>query len=327
MSAMSCCGIAVVALIAILAYPLYWVWIPPQMHEVKGKCAVITGTSSGLGIDIAKALAAEGISQMILTARRVDKLHEVAANLTKTYPSVKFHPVGSDVTSDEDNAKLVVIAQEKFGDCPVILVNNAGVESWAHFDKMSKKKIDQMLDINLKAAIHLTHDFIPSMIQSGGHIVSIGSIAGKIAAYAMHVYSGSKFGILGFNMGLRAEAKLKKWPVTVHTVMPGFVKDAGMAEDMAKMAGRPLEDVTNVYGCSYPSETGDAVVNSIKYDHPEWVVNSKPSRIFALVREMFPRFMDVLAIPFNAETQKVTFFFFAKMDAEAAAEAAARAEA
>merc|ERR1739848_531919 len=154
---MSCCGIAVVALIAILAYPLSWLWIPPQMHEVKGKCAVITGTSSGLGIDIAKALAAEGISQMILTARRVDKLHEVAANLTKTYPSVKFHPVGSDVTSDEDNAKLVVIAHEKFGDCPVILVNNAGVESWAHFDKMSKKKIDQMLDINLKAAIHLTH--------------------------------------------------------------------------------------------------------------------------------------------------------------------------
>jgi len=294
--------------------------MPPQMHEVKGKCAVITGTSSGLGIDIAKALAVEGVSQMILTARRVEKLNEVAADLTKTYPSVKFHAVRSDVASDEDNAKLVDTAKEKFGDCPVILVNNAGVETWTHFDKMSKKKIDQMIDINLKAAIHLTHDFIPSMIQKGGHIVTIGSVASKIAAYGTHVYSASKFGVLGFNMGLRAEATIKNWPVTVHTVMPGAVKDAGMANNMATQIGKPLEDFTDVYGSSYSSETGSAVVNSIKYDHPEWVVNSVPARGLALVREMFPRFMDIIAVPFDEKTQKAKDWLFAKMDAEAAAD-------
>lgn len=285
------CGI----LLAILAYPLYYWWMPPLAYEVKGKCAVVTGTSSGLGVDIAKALAAEGVSKLILTARRVDKLQAVAEEISKAYPATSVFPVASDVTKDEDNQKLVKTAAEKFGECPIILVNNAGVESWVHFEKTSKAKLDSMLDINLKAVIHLTHDFVPTMIKSGGHIVSIGSVAGKLSTMGLPTYSASKFGVWGFMQGLRAEMRIKKHPVTAHTVMPGFVKGAGMAVDMAKQANVGMEACTDfAFGWSYPPDTGAAVVGAIKYDHPEWIVNNIPSRMLALLREAFPRLIDIL---------------------------------
>jgi short-subunit dehydrogenase len=313
MSAASCCGIFVIAIVAILAYPLYWVWMPPQVHDVKGKCAVVTGTSSGLGIDIAKALAAEGVAQLILTARRVEKLNNVAAEIAKAYPFVKVHPVGADVSSDEDNIRLVATAMEKFGECPVILVNNAGVETWPHFDKVPLKMLDQMIDINLKAPIHLTHAFLPSMIKTGGHIVNIGSISSKLSVYGTETYAASKFGILGFGQGLRTEMRIKKFPVSVHTVMPGFVKAAGMAEDLAKATGHKLEDCTDLYGYSYPADTGAAVIGSVKYDHPEWIVNSFPTRVLVTIGEMFPRFIDFLVVP-NELNQKCTDFIFDIMD-------------
>lgn len=284
-----------VGLIAVLAYPLYWVWMPPQVHELKGKCAVVTGTSQGLGVAIAQELAKAGVSKLVLTARRLEKLTAVTEELSKTYPSVKVVPVQGDVSSDEDNARLVATALEIFGEqCPIILVNNAGAESMLHFAKAPLKKIDQMLDVNLKGAIHLTHAFLPSIIKASGHVVNIASIGGKLAPLGFQTYSATKFGLMGFGQGLRGEMRYNKHPVTVHTVCPGFVKEAGMAHDLAASVGSSLQACNDLYGESYPHHTGTAVVKSIMYDHPEWIVNSKPTRALAVIREAFPRFMDLL---------------------------------
>lgn len=305
------CGIFV----AMLAYPLCYWWMPPLAYEIKGKCAVVTGTSSGLGIEIAKALAAEGVSKLILTARRVDKLTAVAEEISKAYPATSVFPVKHDVSKDEDNKNLFTTAMKKFGSCPIILVNNAGVESWVHYHKTSKQKIDAMLDINVKGVLHLTHDFLPAMIKSGGHIVTIGSVSGKVSTTGMGTYSATKFAVLGFMQGLRAEMRLQKYPVTAHTVMPGFVKGSGMAADMVKETGIAMEDCTDTaFGWSWPQDTGAAVVGSIKYDHPEWIVNNIPVRMLALLREAFPRLMDVLfTIPIMDPCRK---FMFKVMDAQ-----------
>jgi len=267
--------------------------MPPQVHEVQGKCAVVTGTSQGLGVAIANALAKEGVSKLILTARRIEKLTAVADDISKAYPSVQVFPVQSDVSSDEDNEKLVATALEKFGEaCPIILVNNAGTESMVHFAEAPVKKMDAMLDVNLKAPIHLTHAFLPSIIKASGHVVNIGSVSSKVAGLGFQGYAASKFGLLGFSQGLRGEMRYKKLPVTVHTVMPGFVKEAGMASNMGSTTGANIQDCHDVYGESYPHHTGAAVVNSIKYDYPEWIVNSVPLRALVIAKEAFPRTAD-----------------------------------
>lgn len=289
------CAAIIFALLAVLAYPLYLVWMPPLVYELQGKCAVVTGTSQGLGVAIAHALAKEGVSKLILTARRVEKLTAVADEISKAYPSVQVLPVQSDVSSDEDNEKLVATALETFGEaCPIILVNNAGVESMLHFAEAPVKKIDAMLDVNLKAPIHLTHAFLPSIIKASGHVVNVGSVISKLAGLGFTTYAASKFGLLGFSQGLRGEMRYKKHPVTVHTVMPGLVKEAGMSKDMGATTGANIQDCHDMYGESYPHHTGAAVVNSIKYDHPEWIVNSVPVRVLAIAKEAFPRTWDFM---------------------------------
>lgn len=317
MSALSCCSICCAILVALFAYPLYWVWMPPLAHEIKGKCAVVTGTSSGLGIDVAKALANEGVSKLILTARRIDKLQAVANDMSKQYPSISVYPVQSDVTSDEDNEKLVATARDKFGqECPIILVNNAGVEKWVHIEKTTKGNLDFMLDVNLKAAIHLTVDFLPFVIKSGGHVVFMGSVVSKVSGMGVHTYAASKFGLLGFAQGLRSEMRKKNYPVTVHTIMPGFVKNSGMAEDVAKEAGVTLDSVTEQAGYCFPEDVGNAVVGSIKFDHPEWVVNTVPTRVLAIVSEIFPRTLDLMDTMQDEGSKKIQKFFYAIMDTQ-----------
>jgi short-subunit dehydrogenase len=223
--------------------------------------------------------------------------------------------VQGDVSKDEDNARLVARALEIFGEgCPIILVNNAGVESALHFDKAPVKKIDQMLDINLKGTIHLTHAFLPSLIKSSGHVVNIASILGKVSAMGVHIYSATKFGLIGFGQGLRMEMKYNKHPVTVHTVCPGIVKEAGMADVAATSAGGNLQDCLDLYGDSYPHHTGVAVVKSIQHDHPEWIVNSRPVRALAVIREAFPRFMDFLGGLTDEGSRKCNAFVRKAMD-------------
>ncbi|CAE8613180.1 unnamed protein product [Polarella glacialis] len=149
-----------------------------------------------------------------------------------------------------------------------MLVNNAGVESFLHMELQSAKpKIDQMIDINIRGLIHLTNDFLPMLIKSGGHIVNIASVAGKVPGIAVSVYSATKYAVVGFPLNLRADMRHRKLGVSVHCVMPGFVKEAGMADDMGKQIGLPLESITDLAGFSRPIDTANAVVEAIKYDH------------------------------------------------------------
>merc|ERR1719469_1538624 len=124
-------------------------------------------------------------------------------------------------------------------------------------------------------------------------------MASKLSGVGSHVYAATKFGVLGFSQGLRMEMRHKKYPVTVHTVMPGFVKNSGMAEDMARDAGVELDRLTDLNGYSFPEDIGNAVVGSIKFDHPEWLVNSVPLRSLAILKEIFPRLFDAIGMMEN----------------------------
>ncbi|CAE8664533.1 unnamed protein product [Polarella glacialis] len=288
--------------------------MPPQVHEVKGKCAVVTGASTGIGVQIAHVLAFEGISKLVITARSKEKLDAVAANITKHYPKTQVFAAKSDVSKPEDRTALAETVAKTFGSCPTILVNNAGIESFLHMELQSAKpKIDQMIDINIRGLIHLTNDFLPMLIKSGGHIINIASISGKVPGIGANVYSATKYAVIGFSLNLRADMRRRKLGVSVHCVMPGVVKEAGKADDMGKQIGLPLEFTTDLAGFSHPIDTANAVVEAIKYDHPELIVNSLPLWPILAIHSIFPRLFDFayeLPLPslqrFNAFVDKVT---------------------
>lgn len=317
-SCFCCCSSFGIIFLAMLAQPLYYFWMPPQMYEIQGKCALVTGASKGLGVDIARGLAAEGVTKLAITARSMDKLKAVAAKLSQEYPNTEVFVIEADHSKDKDNEEVVKTTLSKFGpSCPLILVQNAGVESLFLFEKATKAKIDSMLDINLKAPIYLLHGMLPSMIKSSGHVVFINSVGGKLSLPGMNIYSASKFGLAGFAWGLRNDMKARDLPVTIHSIHPGWVRGEGMAVDIAKQIGMPLNILTDAFGYSDPPDTAAAVIEAIKYNHPEIIVNKPvymeylpmiPFRLLHAVGCTFPRFFDkLLYLPLPGFSKVVDF--------------------
>jgi short-subunit dehydrogenase len=185
-----------------------------------GLHVILTGASSGIGEATARTLAGAG-HRLVLAARRAELLEKLVQDLN---PSGKrVIGVVCDVTKPEDLENLVARARAEFG--PVqVLVNNAGVDSggqkWWTADS---SEIHKVLHTNLAAVFELTRLVLPEMLeQSNGHIVNVGSVAGRMGVSSL--YSASKFGVRGFSLSLRRE--LLGTGVNVSLVAPGFIRTA-----------------------------------------------------------------------------------------------------
>lgn len=193
------------------------------------RVVVLTGASSGIGLATARELAARGHS-LVLAARRADQLNALAHELDPSGSRVIAVP--TDVTDDASRRALIDAATEHFGRIDV-LINNAGVTVergwwWDDPDPL------RVLRVNLESPIELVRLALPEMRSRGsGHIINIGSVAGRAATNGM--YSASKFGIRGFSHGLRRE--LLGSGVSVSLVSPGFVKSEMTANARLPMPG------------------------------------------------------------------------------------------
>ncbi|MDV6374487.1 SDR family NAD(P)-dependent oxidoreductase [Deinococcus arenicola] len=193
------------------------------------RVVVLTGASSGIGLATARELAARG-HLLVLAARRADQLTALARELDPSGSRVVAVP--TDVTDDASRRALIQTATEHFGRIDV-LINNAGVTIekgwwWADPDPL------RVLRVNLEAPIELVRLVLPEMRTRGsGHIVNIGSVAGRAATNGM--YSASKFGIRGFSHGLRRE--LLGSGVSVSLVSPGFIRSEMTASARLPMPG------------------------------------------------------------------------------------------
>lgn len=179
--------------------------------------AAVTGASSGIGAATAKVLANAGFS-VVLLARRVDRLKKLATELTREF-NVDVEAVALDVT---DRKAVEAWAQKA---PPVqVLVNNAGLAKG--LDKMQDAKIDDwetMIDTNVKGLLYLTRALLPGMIERGdGHIVNIGSVAGRWVYPGGGVYCASKFAVRALSEGLRID--LMGTAIRVTNIEPGMVQ-------------------------------------------------------------------------------------------------------
>ena len=177
------------------------------MAGLEGRTAIVTGASSGIGAAIARALAAEG-ARVAGGARRVDRLEtEIQLELDVTAPSI--------------SERFVDEAVRELGGLD-ILVNNAGLGLGRDpFDNSSEEDEETVLETNVHGLLRMTRLCLPH-IRDGGHIVNMGSIAGRQAYENAAVYVASKFAVRGFTYALRED--LLGRPIHLTTVDPGLVE-------------------------------------------------------------------------------------------------------
>jgi NADP-dependent 3-hydroxy acid dehydrogenase YdfG len=183
--------------------------------------ALITGASAGIGQATALELAKKGFS-LCLVARRQDRLEGVQAEILKKYPACKVILGAFDITKPELVAKFINENASQFKDLQV-LVNNAGLAKGA--DKLQDGQLsdwDLMLDTNVKGLLYFTKALLPHFIANGrGHIVNLGSVAGRWVYPGGAVYCASKFAVRAISEGLRLDLMGKN--IRVSNIEPGMV--------------------------------------------------------------------------------------------------------
>ncbi|MCB0133387.1 MAG: SDR family NAD(P)-dependent oxidoreductase [Caldilineaceae bacterium] len=193
------------------------------MESLVGRIAVITGASSGIGAAIAQELAAAGC-HVVLAARRIDKLEEVAAAIRDAHP-VDVLIVPLDVTQDADLTQVVAMTSARFGRID-IWVNNAGLGQYGPVAALDMNEMRYLFEVNLFAVVRAIQHVTPVMrAQGGGVIVNVGSIMGKFTmpqlgiAGSSGAYAASKFALQAISATARMELAGDK--IHVLSVLPG----------------------------------------------------------------------------------------------------------
>jgi NAD(P)-dependent dehydrogenase (short-subunit alcohol dehydrogenase family) len=187
--------------------------------QVRGKCAVVTGASKGIGYAIAEALAGAG-ANVVISARNEVEVQEAARRLGEVSEG-EVVGVASDVRRFEDVRRMIGTAVERFGGVD-ILVNNAGVGGFGPVDRMEPEKWHQVIETNLNGVFYCCHEAIPVMRRrGGGWIINIASLAGKNPLPGGAAYNASKFGLVGFSEALMLD--VRQDDIRVNYIMPGSV--------------------------------------------------------------------------------------------------------
>lgn len=256
------------------------------MKVLRGRNAIVTGASAGLGVRVARALAGEGMN-LILAARTADALEQVAAEMRGL--GVKAIAVPTDVSDEEQLKRLVERSMSEFGSIDV-LVNNAGIEAFRRFEELPPADIRRTIDVNLTATLLLTRYVIPHMRQAGrGHIVNMSSISGKQGPPFAAVYAASKAGMIAFTQSLRSEYHGSG--ISASAICPGFATDGGIYEELRQKSGK---SVPWYVGGTTSEAVARAVVKAIKSDRADLIVNRPSLRGLFTLSSLFPRIGETI---------------------------------
>lgn len=199
--------------------------------DYEGRTVLVTGGSRGLGLVIARQLARRG-ARLIICARDHDELVVARDDLTRRGATV--HAYRCDVSDRVQVNAMVRSILEKVGHIDV-LINNAGVIQVGPMEEMTLSDYEEAMKVHFWGPLYMALAVIPGMKQRGqGRIVNISSVGGKISVPHMLPYGASKFALVGFSEGLRAE--LYRHGVYVTTVCPGLMRTG--STEMALFKGQ-----------------------------------------------------------------------------------------
>lgn len=191
------------------------------MALIKDQIVLITGASSGIGAACARVFA-EGRTKLILAARRLDKLKELANDLEDEFAS-EIHLLEMDVC-DRSQVESTLRSLPKAWTNVDILVNNAGLSrGLSKLHEGDVQDWEEMIDTNIKGLLYVTRTLVPGMLERGqGHVINIGSIAGHQTYPNGNVYCATKAAVRVLSEGLKMD--LLGTPVRVSSVDPGLVE-------------------------------------------------------------------------------------------------------
>jgi 3-hydroxybutyrate dehydrogenase len=211
--------------------------------SLRGRVAIVTGSTSGIGLGIAEALAAEGAAIMLNGFGDAAEIEAVRAGLAAKH-GVSVHYNAADMTKPAEIAGLVEAALRDLGGLH-ILVNNAGIQHTALIEDFPLDKWDAIIAINLSATFHAMHAAIPVMKAAGwGRIVNIASAHGLVASAQKSAYVAAKHGIIGLTKV--AGIELANASITCNAICPGWVLTPLVEKQIAARAlreGRPEQDI------------------------------------------------------------------------------------
>lgn len=217
---------------------------------LKGKTALVTGSTSGIGQGIAEALAAEG-ANIVLNgfgdAGEIEKLRQEIAGKH----GVRVAYDAADMSKPKDILRMVREAQDEFGAIDV-LVNNAGIQHVAALEDFPDERWDAVIAINLSSAFHTTKAALPAMRKKGwGRIINIASAHGLVASPQKSAYVAAKHGVVGLTKVTALETGGSG--ITCNAICPGWV--------LTPLVKKQIEDRAKASGRSYDEEKYDLVVD------------------------------------------------------------------
>jgi NAD(P)-dependent dehydrogenase (short-subunit alcohol dehydrogenase family) len=209
-----------------------------QMAE---RAAIVTGASSGIGLEIARVLGQEGHG-VTMAARRAEKLEGAVAELAGA--GLDVHGLAANVSDEQEIQRVVAAHRERYGRLDV-LVNNAGVGFATPVGDIQTKRLDMQLDVNLRSIVLFYRECLELLTAAGSEhrsalVVNTASIAGKRGAAGNAVYSATKHGVVGWSdsmngelghLGIKSVALCPAW---VDTPMTDFIKGHVPAEEMIR---------------------------------------------------------------------------------------------
>ena len=244
--------------------------------EIKNKRIVLTGAAGGMGKLLAGELAKHGANLAIVDSNE-EALGVVATNLPGS------HPIAGDLSTAKGCQTVADQCLEKLGGIDM-LINLAGINSFAAYEDESPEKMEAMLHVNLLAPMWLTRAFLPLMLENNsGRIVNVGSVFGSIGFAYFSIYSASKFGLRGFSEALRREVADTNVKVTY--IAPRAVKTPMNSDALMRMG-----EATNM-NMDAPEDVVQKIILAINNDRKD-IYFGFPESLFVRINVLFPRLVD-----------------------------------
>jgi len=230
---------------------------------LKGKSAVVTSSTSGIGLAIARALAAEGVNVVLNGFGPADEIKSVRARLEREH-GVRVAYSGADMLHPGQIQAMVAEAAQSFGSVD-LLVNNAGIQHVAPVDEFPPEKWDAILAVNLSSAFHTIRAALPAMKAKGwGRIVNIASAHGLVASPFKSAYVAAKHGLVGLTKTVALETAGKG--ITCNAICPGYV--------LTPLVEKQIDDQAKAYDIAR-----DEVIAKV-------ILERQPSKAFVRVEEV-----------------------------------------